>query len=145
MYRFGLLKRSCGALWTPWGAPWALWGPLGSSLDPLGGIRKFDQVLCKSAFQLLAKFGPENQNIVFLQKKWFQLLGKFGPENEHYVKMGGDFPCQKCQNHYNYRSKWITRNSHGKSGKSGKFPEMESSTAAPSLCSTCAGGHDDGS
>ena len=116
----------------------------GSSRDPLVQVREFDELLWKCIFQLLAKFGRANQKKIVLQKQKmrFQLLGKFGRGNQIYMNVDDQFPTQKCQNHCFYNSKWCSWNSNPEYPE---FPEMESSTAAPSLHSTCAGGHDDGS
>ena len=39
---------------------------------------------------------PENLYFDFLRKMRFQLLGKFGRENQNLMKIGGNFPTQKC-------------------------------------------------
>ena len=126
-----------------------LFGPPGELFGPRGGVRTSDQFLWKYVFQFLGKSGPENQNVelFFFKKTWFQLLGKLGPDNQTYMKIGVTFPPKSGETIVFISSNdapvtrslicvccvwWL---------RSGNGPIL----GAPTLGSTRAGGHDDGS
>ena len=95
-------------------------------------------------FQLLGKYGPDNQYFDLVRKNRFQLLRKFGPANQNYINLDVIFPLQSAETivsvHPNdapgIRSLRCLRSL---TSAFGVF------LGAPTLGPTRAGGHDDGS
>ena len=135
MYRICVLKRSWGGLWPPWGS---LRTPWGRSED----LVNFCVNTCSNFYRNSA---VEIKILNMLTNMRVQLLGKFGRGNQIYMNFDDQFPTQKCQNHCFYNCKWCSWNSNPAYPEFPEFPERESSRAAPTLGSTRAGGHDDGS